>query len=229
MTTDLPGALTTHAKVEQRTDDWYALRCGLITASTIGKLLTPKLAVADNDISRGIINTAAAERITGYVDPTFQSVDMARGVEDEPFAVAAYSEHHAPVTDCGFMTRTWDGGTLGYSPDGLVGNDGLIEVKSRRGKKQVETVLSGQVPAENVAQVQAGLFVSGRDWLDYTSYAGGLHLYVIRVEPDPVWFDAIRAAVEAFEARVLATVEDYLAAVDGLPMTERNDMEIEFS
>jgi hypothetical protein len=220
--TALPGTLETFPDLEQRTDKWYQQRCGLITASAVGKLLTPRLAVADNATSRGIVTVAAAERITGTVDPTFISVDMDRGIQDEPYAVDAYSEHHAPVTECGFMVRRWPGAfTLGYSPDGLVGDDGLIEVKSRRGKTQIETVIGGQVPAENMAQLQAGLFVSGRAWIDYVSYAGGMHLWTTRVTPDPAWFDAIRSAVEAFEVAVTATVDAYLTAVEGLPLTER--------
>lgn len=217
------GALEVHPNVLQRTDPWYELRCGLITASAVAGLLTTKtLAVADNDTARGLIATAAAERITGYVDPTFKSLDMQRGEDDEFLAVDAYAEHHAPVTQCGFMVRRWsDGSALGYSPDGLVGDDGLIEVKSRRGRKQVETVLAGEVPAENMAQMQAGLLVSGRAWCDYVSYSGGLHLWTKRVEPNPRWFDAIRAAVEAFEAAVTRTVDAYMAAVEGLPLTER--------
>lgn len=222
----LPGALQAFPEIAQRTDEWFAQRCGIVTASVVGTLITGKtLAPANNDYSRGLVAAVAAERITGFVDPTWQSADMMRGVEDEPYAIAGYAEHHAPVTECGFMVRTWerDGMTcrLGYSPDGLVGDDGLIEVKSRRGKRQVETVLSGEVPAENMPQLMAGLFVSGRDWIDYISYAGGMHLWTIRVTPDPRWFDAITAAVEAFEANVTDTVAAYQRAVAGLPLMER--------
>lgn len=278
MTADLPGTVETFPDVVQRTEPWYQQRCGLITASAVGKLLavrtltaieytcpacgaTPNspcisktragqenktlhaertaraiaergdsptiIEPADTDTARGVVAVAAAERITGFVDPTYISLDMERGVDDEPFAVAAYSEHHAPVAECGFMVRRWPGAfQLGYSPDGLVGTDGLIEIKSRRGKTQVETVLAGEVPAENMAQLQAGLFVSGRAWIDYVSYAGGMHLWTVRVTPDPAWFDAIRAAVEAFEAAVTQTVDAYLAAVEGLPMTERHDLDL---
>lgn len=224
----LPGNLTTYHAIAQRSDEWYHQRAGLITASAIGLLITSKtLAAADNDTARGVIATAAAERITGYVDPTFVSVDMNRGIEDEPFALDAYAEHRGvTVEPCGFMVRAWDGCKLGYSPDGLVGADGLVEVKSRRGKKQVETVISGQVPAENMAQIQSGLFVSGRAWCDYISYAAGMHLYVVRVEPDVRWFNAIVAAVESFEAAVTRTVDAYFDAVAGLPLTERHDMDM---
>jgi len=218
----IPGTVETFGNVIQRTDEWYQQRCGLITASAVGLLITTKtLAVANNDVARGVIAAAAAERITGFVDPTFASIDMQRGIDDEPLAIDAYAEHHAPVEPCGFMVRTWDGCRLGYSPDGLVGEDGLVEVKSRRGKKQVETVVSGQVPAENMAQIQAGLFVSGRAWLDYISYAAGMHLWTVRVYPDVRWLNALVGAVEAFELAVTQTVADYTAAVAGLPLTER--------
>jgi predicted phage-related endonuclease len=124
---------------------------------------------------------------------------MLRGIEDEPRAVEVYSEHFAPVTTVGFMVRDDWGFSIGYSPDGLVGEDGLIEVKSRRAKKHLQTILADEVPAENMAQLQCGLLVSGRKWLDYVSYSGGMPLYVKRVEPDQRWFDAIVEAVEGFE------------------------------
>ena len=227
MSADL-GTLQTFNDVLQRTDEWYALRCGLMTASAVNGLLTTKtLAVADNDISRGIIAAAAAERIAGFVDPTFATIDMQRGADDEPFAVDAYAMHVAPVTDCGFMIRTFaDGTRLGYSPDGLVGDDGLIEIKSRRGKKHVETVVAGEVPAENMAQIQAGLLVSGRAWCDYVSYSAGLHLWTKRVYPDAAWFAAITDAVYAFELGVRHTVDAYTAAVAGLPLTDRPVLEM---
>ena len=269
---ELPGTLELHPDVLQRTEPWYALRCGLITASAIGRLITVRhrtaieyrcpscdadvdepcrsktragqanktvhpertavaaaerptspliLEPADGDDARRVVAIAAAERITGFVDPTYVSLDMQRGQDDEPFAVGAYDEHHARVVDCGFMVRRWGVFALGYSPDGLVGADGLVEVKSRRGGTQVETILSGRVPAENIAQLQAGLFVSGRRWIDYVSYAGGMHLWTQRVEPDPLWFNAIRTAVERFEHDVTATVDAYLEAVKDLPLTER--------
>lgn len=268
----LPGTVKAFPDLVQRTDEWYRQRCGLITASAVGKLITFRhptaieypcpacdaepgqpcrsktragqanktvhpertaLAVdgrgtspsiiepADGDEARGVVTVAAAERITGFVDPTLVSYDMERGVYDEPLAVNAYAEHRAPVEPCGFMVRTWGDNALGYSPDGLVGDDGLIEIKSRRGKKQIETVLSGDVPTENMAQLQAGLFVSGRAWVDYISFSAGLHLWTVRVIPDPRWFDAIRAAVEAFEESVSATVATYREAVEGLPLTDR--------
>lgn len=221
-TMSLPSRLHMFPELVQGSDEWYDQRRGMITASVIGQLLTPKtLAVADNDTSRGLIAALAAERVTGFTDPNYVNDDMLRGIEDEPRAAAVYSEHFAPVTADGFMIRSWGRCQLGYSADGLVGDRGLIEVKSRRSKKQLQTVLDGEVPAENVAQCQAGLFVSGRQWLDYVSFSGGMSLWVKRVVPDERWFDAIVAAVEAFEETASDMVAKYAAATAGLPLTER--------
>jgi hypothetical protein len=205
----------------QGTEEWHDQRRGMVTASVVGRLLTPTLEVADNDTSRGLTATLAAERITGYTDPTYVNDDMWRGIEDEPRAREKYSERYAEAVECGFMVRDDWGFKVGYSPDGLVGDEGLIEVKSRRQKKQLQTILADEVPPENMAQLQCGLLVSGRKWIDYVSYCGGMPLYVKRVEPDEQWFDAILETVDAFEVNVWAMQAAYKKATKGLAMTER--------
>lgn len=205
----------------QGTDEWHDQRRGIVTASVVGRLLTSTGKVASNDTSRTLVAQLVAERITGWTDPVYVSDDMLRGHDDEPRAVDVYAEHFAPVTATGFMVRDDWGFSIGYSPDGLVGDSGLIEVKSRRAKKQLQTILEDAVPAENMAQLQCGLLVSGREWCDYVSYCGGMPLYVKRVEPDPEWFDAIAAAVTSFELAASLMTEQYEAATAGLPMTER--------
>lgn len=173
-----------------------------------------------NDTSRTLTRLLVAERITGHTDPHFVSDDMERGWEDEPRARDAYAEHHAPVVEIGFMVLETLAGTLGFSPDGLVGDDGLIEIKSRRPKNHLRTILAGRVPAENMAQIQAGLLVSGREWCDYVSYSGGMPLWVRRVLPDQRWFTAIIDAAEHFETTAQEMETAYHAAVEGLPLTK---------
>jgi putative phage-type endonuclease len=134
-----------------------------------------------------------AERITGWTEDTPMNSDMWRGVESEPFAREVYSDNYGEVTEVGFMRRDEDGWTLGYSPDGLVGDDGLIEIKAPRAKTHLRTILADEVPAHYMAQCQAGLLVTGRKWIDFVSYVGGMPLYVKRVEPDPAWFAVITA------------------------------------
>ena len=213
-----------HNEIEQGTDEWHALRRGIITASVVGQLITPKtVKVASNDYSRALTAQLVAERISGWSEPVYVNADMQRGTDDEPYARDLYSKHYAPVAETGFMINDdWDY-QIGYSPDGLIGDDGLIEIKSRRQKKHLTTILADQVPLENMAQIQTGLLVSSRDWCDYVSYCGGLPLYVKRVLPDDRWFNAIISAVEQFEGEAARIIEQYNAAVDGLPMTERID------
>jgi hypothetical protein len=216
--------LTTYTELEQGTDEWLAARCGIVTASVVGQLITPKtVKPAANDYSRALAVTLTAERITGHVEPIHENSDMLRGTLDEPFARDKYAEHFAPVTELGFMVRDDWGFQIGYSPDGLVGDDGLIEIKSRRQKKHLQTILADEVPLENMAQCQAGLLVSGREWLDYVSFCSGMPLYVKRVEPDAKWQAAILEAVAAFEEASADMVSRYTTATKNLPPTERID------
>lgn len=220
-------SVTEYPDVIQGTDEWLERRRGIVTASVVGQLVTPTLKVADNGTSRGLTTTLAAERITGWVEPIHVTADMMRGTLDEPFARDLYAQHHAPVTETGFMVRDDWGFRIGYSPDGLVGKDGLIEIKSRRPEKHLRTILSGTVPAENMAQIQCGLLVSRRAWCDYVSFCGGMPLWTHRVYPDPRWHKAIVDATAAFEKAVEQMVSDYTRAVEGLPATERIDHDLE--
>ena len=184
---------------------------------------------ASNDVSRGLTLRLAAERINGWTEPTFTNDDMCRGIECEPIARDLYSQKYAPVTQVGFMVLERDGVRLGYSPDGLVGDDGLLEIKAPRAKGHLTTVLAGNPPIEHMPQIQAGLLVSGRKWLDFISFYGGMHMFVKRVYPDQRWFDAIVRAVRAFEDNCAEIVRLYDEAVVGLHMTERVSLDPEFT
>lgn len=210
--------------VIQGSDEWHDQRRGIVTASVVGQLVTPKaLKIAANDKSRSIVAQLVAERITGYTDPTYVGDDMLRGVEDELLARDLYAKvYQHPIREVGFLLRKEESWQLGYSPDGLVGDDGLIEVKSRRAKFHLRTILDDEVPAEFVAQCQAGLLVSGRAWLDFVSYSGGMPMWHKRMFPDPAWHDAIVAAVEQFEETAAEMVAEYAAKTEGLPATERS-------
>jgi hypothetical protein len=222
-------SLIEHPDLVQGTDEWLEQRRGMVTASVVGKLITPStVKPAKNDDSRAVIALLVAERITGHVDPVYVNDDMQRGHEEEPRAVEKYSEHYAHVTyPVGFMVREEPTWRLGYSPDGLVGDDGLIEVKAPRAKTHLRTILSGEVPPYHMPQLQAGLLVTGRRWVDFISYCGGMPMWLKRVHPDPRWFDAITAAVEQFEETAADMVAAYERETEGLPRTERvTDLEM---
>lgn len=215
--------------IEQGSVEWLAARCGLLTASEIHLIITPTLKIASNDKERSHLYELAAQRITQYVEPHIQTMDMQRGHVDEADALDVYNRHYARVTLAGFITNDRWGFTIGYSPDGLVGDDGLIEVKSRKQKYQVRAILEygtkdAPDPDFNL-QVQTGLLVSERKWCDLISYCGGMPMLVVRVLPDPVIQAAIVDAATAFEARLAEKIEAYNSAVNGLVMTERRKEE----
>ncbi|OBB15490.1 hypothetical protein A5731_00550 [Mycolicibacterium conceptionense] len=176
---------------------------------------------ASNDASRSLTMHLAAERITGYTEPTFTNDDMMRGIEGEVFAREKYAECYAPVTQVGFMVRDDWGFRIGFSPDGLIGDVGILEIKSPRQKGHLKTVLTDGVPVEHMAQIQCGLLVSGREWVDFVSYNGGMRLWVKRIYPQQVWFDAIVKAVRAFEANASEIMRRYDELTADMPMTER--------
>lgn len=217
-----------HPDLIQGSDEWHQARCGLLTASEIKLILTPTLKIADNDKTRSHLWELAAQRISKYVEPSYISDAMLRGHEDEVLARALYSEKYAPVEECGFVTNGKWGFTLGCSPDGLVGADGMIECKSRCQKYQVQTIVEeftgvAEIPEDYWLQVQAGMMIAGRKWCDFISYSGGLPMAVVRVEPDSRTQDAIIEAAAKFESRISEVVSDYHEAVEnrGYHPTER--------
>ena len=210
----------------QGSEEWHDQRRGMVTASTVGRLITPTFKVAKNDISRGLTATLVAERITGQTEPTYVTDDMFRGVEAEPIARDIYSGHYQQAVEVGFMRLEEDGWTLGASPDGLVGDEGGIEIKAPRAKGHILTILADEVPPQHVAQCQGSLLVSGRDWWDFVSYHAGLPLFVKRVYPDSRWFDAIEAACVEFEKNAKALISEYEERVVNMPKTERRDLEM---
>lgn len=209
--------------LEQGSEEWLAQRRGMVTASVVGQLITPKtVKPANNDYSRALIASLAAERVTGWSDPVYVNADMQRGIDDEPVARDIYANHTGcEVKEVGFLIKEGPGWQLGYSPDGLVGDHGLIEIKSRRPKKHLQTVIANAVPLENMAQLQAGLLVTGREWIDYVSFCGGMKLWVKRVEPDPAWEAAIEEAVSIAEAAISELETLYRVRVADMPMTDR--------
>lgn len=217
-------SLKTYDDLIQGAPEWHDARRGMVTASVVGSIITPSTKKpAENMHSRALAALIACERINQWTDDTYVSDDMWRGHVEEPHIINAYTRYRpgAAVTVAGFMARDDWGFSIGYSPDGLVDDDGCIEAKSRAPKKHMQTIYADAVPTESVAQCQAALLVSGREWCDYVSFSGGMRLYVKRVHPDPDWQEAIVAAVERFEEVVEDFTRTYYDRVGSMPETER--------
>lgn len=215
--------------VPQGSDAWLAARAGLVTASTIGKLITPStLKPASNDTARSLIETLVIESITGRVEYVHPNAAMQRGNRDEPWARHEYEKATGQtVTEVGFIRLDTPDYSLGYSPDGLVGDDGLTEFKSRTPRIQARTIITGEVPLANMAQLMTGLYVTRRDWIDYASYSNGMPLFIKRVYPDGKWFDAIDATMRAFTEQVRALRAQYETAAAQYHQTEYIDHDAE--
>ena len=207
-------------QLEQGSDDWLQARCGIVTASTMRNLVTSAGKVADNDTSRGFIRQLATERIIGVPEYTYPTRPMQRGNLLEPHARELYAEHYAPVEEVGFIRLDTDEYSLGYSPDGVIGHDGLLEIKSPGPKEHLRTILADAVPSVYVWQVQVGLYVTGRSWLDFISYCPGADLYVKRVRPDKEAFGTIHLAVSQAETAVRNIIDDYTASGKNRVKTE---------
>lgn len=209
--------ITYHRDLIQGSEEWHAERCGLLTASEMKLIITPALKAASNDKEKQHLYELLAQRITGYVEPSYVSDAMLRGKEDEIDALDAYAKAYAPVETVGFITNDKWGFTIGYSPDGLVGNPGQIECKSRNQKYQIRTlvdyVAAGQIDPDFMIQVQTGLLVTERDWCDLISYCGGLPMATVRVIPDITIQDAIIEAAIAFENRLAKAKSEFDAVL----------------
>jgi len=221
-------SIKVYSDLVQGSEEWAKVRCGLLTASEMKLVVTPTLKPARNEKSTAHLYELLAQRITGHVEPRYISDDMLRGQEDEILARALYSERYAPVEEVGFIANDKWGFTIGFSPDGLVGDDGFIEIKSRRPKYQVETILSGIVPEEYLIQIQTGFLVSERKWCDFISYSAGLPMIVITVMPDPVIMKTIEKAARAFEDRMEELLKDYSARlIDLAPLLTPTERRVE--
>lgn len=219
--------------VEQGSEEWHQLRVGIPTSTTISAMLTPTGKIADNQTSRTAVNELVAERLTNRPpDPIF-SRDLERGQLDEPLARETYEQHTGKTVDeVGFMTNEFEGRTIGFSPDGLVDDDGLTEFKSRKPRLQLQYVLNGQIPFAHFIQMHTGMLISGRDWCDYGSYSGGLPMHIQRVYKDETWQRRIIAALVELEKRAATDIFSFQELTQGMPPTEYvdhfPDLEIKF-
>lgn len=202
------------------------IKAGAIEAVKVDVPLSYKYAVDDKEKTH--LYELLAQRVTGYVEPHFQSYDMERGNFDEEHARAKYSETYGKVEEVGFVTNDKLGFRIGCSPDGLVGDDGGIEAKSRIQKYQMQTLIEHvakkEIPPDFLIQVQSSLFIVEREWWDFVSYSGGMMMASVRCYPDPVVHEAIGNAAVNFEQRLAEKLEIYenLIASDArLVPTER--------
>ena len=177
--------------MDQSSPDWFKVRCGIVTASCFSDVLSK----GQGKTRKTYMLKLLGERITGQPTESFSNRHTERGIEMEPEARHLYEF----MTDnqcarVGFMRR----GNVGCSPDSLIGNDGLLEIKTKLPHLQCEVILNDEVPAEHKAQVQGQLWVSGREWVDFVSYWPNMPLFVKRVYRDEKYIETLQKEIERF-------------------------------
>lgn len=201
---------------EQGSIEWLRARAGVFTASALSDLMATTQAGKPAASRGNLITRLAIERITGEPLPTYQNEAMRRGTELEPFARAAYeAETGAMVQTVGLAIHA-EYPFAGASMDGLVGSDGLVELKCPDSQaKHVQALRSGAHADEYRMQIMGQLWVSGRAWCDAVSFdprfPEGLQLAIVRVQRDEAAISAIETAVRKAHAETESLVAELLA------------------
>lgn len=183
--------------IEQGGSDWKAARCGILSASVMSCLLVDGKGKAGFGAAAfTLMNEIIGERFTGVSCDDFNgNFHTSRGHELEPIARAFVSERLGIVIDeVGIILNHG----VGYSPDGMVGDDGLVEIKTKLPKLQIEVILAGEIPKEHVVQCQAGLWISERDHIDFASFWPGMPLFHKRAGRDEVMIAKLAERVSTF-------------------------------
>jgi len=187
--------------MEQRTDDWFAARIGKVTASrvadVVAKTKSGYSASRDNYMAQLV-----CERLTGKPAESFSNAAMQWGTETEPLARAAYeAKMDVLVDEVGFIDHPSIVNS-GASPDGLVGADGLIEIKCPNTATHIDTLLSQTVPKKYADQIFWQMACTNRDWCDFVSYdprlPPDLQLFIKRIPRDDKYIQLLEAEVIEF-------------------------------
>jgi putative phage-type endonuclease len=196
--------------IEQGTPEWFAQRLGKVTASRVADIMAKtKTGVA---ASRGnYLAQLVAERLTGQSADTFKSGAMQHGTETEPQARMVYEAETGQIVGEVSMITHPTIEMSGASPDGLVGEDGLVEIKCPNTSTHIATLLSDKAPSGYMAQMQWQMACTGRAWCDFVSFdprmPDDMQLFIKRVPRDEALIAEYEAEVIKFLAEVQETVE----------------------
>lgn len=184
---------------EQNSEEWLKARMGIPTASEFSTVMAKGRGGGDSKTRQTYLYKLAGEIITGQPMESFTSVHTERGHAMEAEARSAYE--FMIDADCqrvGFIRS----GRKGASPDSLVGDVGLVEIKTKLPHLVIEALLRGEFPPEHKAQCQGQLWVSEREWVDIAVYWPGMPLFVTRAVRDEPYIREMSSAVDQFNAEL---------------------------
>ena len=187
--------------MEQRTEEWFAARCGKVTASRVADIIA-KTKTGPSASRENYLAQLVCERMTGKPAESYSNAAMQWGTDQEPFARAAYEgAKDVLVEEMGFAVHPTIEGA-GASPDGLVGLFGLVEIKCPNTATHIQTLLDQKVPEKYNTQMQWQMACTARQWCDFVSFdprmADGLQLFIKRVEYDPIYVAQLEKEVIFF-------------------------------
>ena len=194
--------------MEQRTEEWFQARLGKVTASRVADVLS-KIKSGESASRRNYKIQLVSERLTGEKQESYINQAMQDGIDREVFARDRYVQQFGEVEEVGFVNHP----TLeaGASPDGMVGDDGLLEIKCPMGTTHTETLMTQEVPSKYIPQIQFQLRCTGRKWCDFVSYnpmfPEHLQVFVKRVEADEVYQMKLDKEIEAFLLEVQTIID----------------------
>jgi len=177
---------------EQGSDEWIAARLGVPSASMFGKIITTQGKWSTQ--ADAYINQLVAEKLTGEQTYVYQNEHMVRGTELEPEARAMYEFiKEVEVNEVGFCLH--DTLNAGCSPDGLIAEDGGLEIKCPAPATHVEYLKAGVLPSKYKQQVMGCLWITGREWWDFVSYHPTMKTLIVRVERDEEYITVLEECV----------------------------------
>lgn len=194
--------MSSHETIIQGTPAWYAARAGKVTASRISDVIAKIASGKPSALRATYAGELLCERLTGICEPGYVSPAMQWGKDCEPQAREAYeAKMGVEVYEVGFVDHP-EIAMSGASPDGYVGEDGLVEIKCPNTATHLETLLGGNGPGKYAAQIQWQLACTGRQWCDYVSYdprlPEGMRIHVQRVPRDVSMILELEHEVTAF-------------------------------
>lgn len=192
---------------DQNSDAWLAARMGIPTASEFSTVLAKGRGGGESVTRRKYLFTLAAQIITGEYVQTWagnEHTERGHAMEDEARQFYAFQRDTDPQR-IGFMRRD----RAGASPDSIIGDDGLLEIKTKLPHLHLEVLEQDRLPPEHVAQVQGQLWVSGRAYCDFVSYWPKLPLFVKRVERDEEYIAKLAQSIADFNGELDAIVSKY--------------------
>ena len=182
--------------IEQNSDLWFELRMGKFTSSTFKNLFAkPTTATYQKEINKVVF-----ENLTGKSPESFTNEYMQRGTELEPIARQSYEEKTFNIVkNGGIFCDDW----VGSSPDGLINDDGLIEIKCPGFNTMIEYLLKQKLPSEYFYQVHGQMYATGRQWCDFVAYHPDLPMMVLRIEREEKVISELRQilAISIVEAK----------------------------